>query len=420
MSSFSDLDEIVVSDNVGFPQSLTPIPKENVVVPHFRILPNAELTEDDSTRAEPKDDEKEEDACGESTIAQRHAPFEILERRQIFRLRNFTIAMLILSLQQHRDSYAPLYEKWAASHRSEASRPRAVGSKQYVNKPMNPSSLTPLPPAPNNHHLFEALPEPAKQDLLNALKEQLVGLTYCSELRPDSETSWEAMGARCEAHEEEERKRAKKLAKEEKEKNHPKEKKRKSSRSSDRSEETKKERKRPRRSVVTTGSSNAEDSDSSVSTPTSSATRLSSLSEDSSLPVLRYSGTSPLRQKQLPKPLSAMVAEANVQRPQFSRSPAPPPLKRMHYDDATHVVECPPEVLSSLAVPGISESEPWLMLKLRSQMHPSTHRPRNVVYMHCSYRPPPAAAISPRRRSVISPELKHESTPSPQPSSPEK
>ena len=89
-----------------FSQSVTPLPRENVVVPRYRELTDAELSEELAADAGAQDNETEESACAESSIAQRHTPMEIMERSQVIRYRNMSAAAFVTSLRAHRELYA--------------------------------------------------------------------------------------------------------------------------------------------------------------------------------------------------------------------------------------------------------------------------------------------------------------------------
>ena len=72
------------------------------------------------------------------------------------------------------------------------------------------------------------------------------------------------------------------------------------------------------------------------------------------------------------------------------RRTAPPPLKRVCRGDTARAVECPAEVRTALDhVHRPGDAARWAVVKLRPQMHPSTHRPRNVLYLHCAPAPDP-------------------------------
>lgn len=352
VSAYSDLDEMIVSDAQALRHAATPLPKENVVVPRFRVLTDAECAapaapepaEADGTDAEP---ETEASACADERIAQRHVPLEILERSQIIRLRNLSVAAFVLALRAHREACA------------DAAAARA---------------LPPLPPAPAHpHHLFDALPAPEKARYLDALREQLLRLTYTPDVRPDAETSWDAMQARCAA------------------------------------------------AAASASSSTSSSSHhahtlrpGSESPAAAAARRRSTIDADDSARARRRSraeaeAAAAPSQPQHPQPpqpraststssdahpkttatTTAITTTTTVKSPSRRRT-APPPLKRVCRGDTARAVECPAEVRTALDhVHRPGDAARWAVVKLRPQMHPSTHRPRNVLYLHCAPAPDP-------------------------------
>lgn len=307
VSTYSDLDEMIVPDTPGLCHAVAPRPKERVVVPRFRVLTAAEAATPAAREA--GDTETEVSACAEWRIARRHVPLEVLERSQIIRLRNLSVAAFVLALRAHR-----------------AACPDPAATR----------GLPPLPPVPTHHHLFDALPATEKGVLLAALQEQLLRLTYASDVRPDAETSWDAMQARCEA--------AAAAA-----------------------------------AAAASASASASSSDGGAggagARPGSSESRRRSRADAGSSESSSLGASEAAKSPRVPG----------------RRKTAPPPLKRVNRGDASRAVECPAEVREALATRVHRPGDPsrWVVVKLRPQMHPSTHRPRNVLYLHCAPAPRP-------------------------------